>query len=92
MIPAAGLILAFPVKPRDLDVQKLINAANAGVRAVFLCGEKDWAIEQQKEMNYLFEKNNIKNRFVLFSGIGHEYPGDFSNQIDLSLDFIFERK
>ena len=92
LIPASGLILAFPVKPGDLEVQKLTKAANAGIRAVFLCGEKDWAISQQKEMGYIFDKNNIKNMFIVFSGIGHEYLVNFSKEIDLSLDYIFEKK
>ena len=92
LIPAVGLILAFPVKPQNLEEQKLLNAVNSGIRAVFLCGEKDRAIKQQKEMGYIFDKNNIANRFVVFSGISHEYSKDFSKEIDLSLDYIIKRE
>ena len=89
LIPAAGLILAFPVKPQSLDEQKLDSVASSGIRAAFLCGEKDWAIKQQKELGVIFDRHNIPNRFIVASGIGHDFPPDFSKEIDRSLEFIF---
>jgi len=92
LIPTNGLILAFPVKPRELEEQKLQTAAKAGLCAALLCGENDWAIKQQKELSVIFDKNNIPNRFVVFSGKGHEYPDNFSDELDISIDFITKAK
>lgn len=88
LIPTAGLLLAFPVKPEELEDHKLQTAAETGLRAAVLCGENDWAIKQQKELGVIFDKNNIPNRFVVFSGKGHEYPDNFSGELDISIDFI----
>ncbi len=90
-IPAAGLILAFPVRPRSFEDARLDTLAATGIRAAFLCGENDWAIKQQKEMGVLFDKHNIPNRFIIASGEGHNFPVDFSAEIDRSLEFIFRK-
>jgi len=91
-IPAVGLILAFPVRPRSFEEPKLDTLAATGIRAAFLCGENDWAIKQQKEMGVLFDKHNIPNRFIVASGEGHNFPEDFSAEIDRSLKFIFQKQ
>lgn len=92
LIPVAGLILAFPMRPQSLDEQKLDTIAKSGIRAAFLCGELDRGIKQQKEMGVIFDKHSIPNRFIIASGIGHEFPPDFSKQLDLSLAFIFSKE
>ena len=93
IIPVSGLLLAFPVKPHDLDTAKVLNAAKSGLKAVILTGEKDRTfLKGQKEMAVTFDKFGLENRFVVFPFIGHEYPKDFSNQIDISLNYIWNKK
>ncbi len=87
-IAARGLILAFPTKPRALDEQELRDSARRGLRAVFLCGENDWAIGQQRETAALFERAAIAEQFLVFAGRGHEFPEGFPAHIDRALDFI----
>ncbi|MFC1765704.1 hypothetical protein ACFL6U_26970 [Planctomycetota bacterium] len=89
-IAAQGMLLAYPVKPRDLDEENVKAAAERGVRAALICGEHDWALKGQKELSVIFDKHELPNRFVVFSETGHEFPKDFPKQIDLSLDFIFQ--
>lgn len=93
-ISPAGLLLVVPVKPQSLDEQqmKLDDAAKIGMRAAFLCGENDEMIKVQKEISLIFDKHNIPNRFIVASGIGHEYPKDFPMEIDRSLEFISKRE
>jgi hypothetical protein len=93
-IPATGWLLAVPVKPQSLDElqPKLDEIAKTGMRAAFLCGEHDDMIKIQKEMGVTFDKHNIPNRFIVASGIGHEYSKDFPKEIDLSLEFISKRE
>lgn len=88
-IPVTGAILAFPGPPPGLTEDKLRKAAERGLRVALLTGELDGAIKIQKELGVLFDKAGLPNRFVVFPGIGHKYPEDFPNQIDLSLDFIW---
>ncbi len=90
-IPVTGAILAFPGPPPGLTEAKLRQAAERGLRVALLTGELDGAIKIQKELGVLFDKAGLPNRFVVFPGIGHEFPRDFSNQIDISLQFIWNK-
>ncbi len=88
-IPVSGLILAFPVKPLELDTTRVRAAARRGMRAAILTGENDHRfLKGQKEMAVIFDRMGLPNRFVVFPFIGHEFPADFSRQIGVSLDFI----
>lgn len=90
-VPVTGAILAFPGPPPGLTEAKLRKAAERGLRVALLTGELDGAIKIQKELGVLFDKAGLPNRFVVFPGIGHQYPEDFPSQIDLSLDFIWNQ-
>ena len=90
LLPATGLLLAFPVVPRDADFEKIDKAVERNVRTVFITGEKDRRFEQQKESAALFDKQGLPVRFVAYPEKGHEFPDDFPKQIDHGLDFIFQ--
>ena len=83
-----GLILAFPVKPRDFGADDIYAAGINGLRISMICGESDWAIEGQKEMSVIFDKLDLPNRIVIYPDLGHGYPDDFSNQIMKSIEYI----
>ncbi len=87
-IPAKGLLLSFAVYPRDLDSTWFINSAERGLKVALLCGEDDWAIQQQKKLGYQLDQYGIRNRFVVFPEIGHEFPENWPYYLDTSLDFI----
>lgn len=87
-IPAQGLILAFPVKPIDFNADKIYNAGLKGLKISMICGENDWAIKSQKEMSVIFDKLGVQNKLIIFQNLGHEFPKDFTNQIDNSIDYI----
>ena len=87
-INAQGLILAFPVKPGNFNADKILEAGLKGLRVSMVCGENDWAIKSQKEMSVIFDKLGVTNRLIILPAYGHEFPKDFSNQIDSSIDFI----
>ncbi|MBN2181021.1 MAG: alpha/beta hydrolase fold domain-containing protein [Sedimentisphaerales bacterium] len=90
-IPVTGAILAFPGPPPGLTEVKLRQAAERGLRVALLTGELDGAIKIQKELGVLFDKAGVPNRFVVFPGIGHQYPEDFAAQIDISLKYIWNK-
>lgn len=90
IIPAKGLLLSFAVNPRVWDSTLYIKSAERGLKVALLCGENDWAIQDQKKLGYWFDKYKISNRFVVFPETGHEFPDNWSYYLDTSLDFILK--
>lgn len=88
-IPAKGLLLSFAVYPRESDSTLFITAAEKGLKVALLCGENDWAIQQQKKLGYYLDKYGIKNRFVVFPEEGHGFPENWTYYLDTSVEFIF---
>jgi dienelactone hydrolase len=89
-IPAKGLLLSFTVYPRELDSTLFIKSAERGLKISMLCGENDWAIQQQKKLGYLLDKYGINNRFVVFPEEGHDFPENWPYYLDTSLEFILK--
>jgi len=91
-IPASGLLLSFAVYPYDTDSTVFIKSAERGLRIALLCGENDWAIQQQKKLGYHLDKYGIVNRFVVFPEEGHGFPENWPYYLDTSLEFLMEDK
>lgn len=91
-IPAAGLLLSFAVYPTDSDSTLFIQSANRGLKVALLCGENDWAIQQQKKLGYRMDTYGINNRFVVFPETGHGFPENWPTHLDTSLGFLLEDK
>ena len=87
-IPAIGLLLSFAVYPIDSDSTLFIEAAERGLKVALLCGENDWAIQQQKKLGYYLDKYGIENRFVVFPEEGHGFPENWPYYLETSVDFI----
>ena len=87
-IPAKGLLLSFAVYPIELDSTLFLNAAERGLKVALLCGENDWAIQQQKKLGYYLDKYGIQNRFVVFPEEGHGFPENWPYYLETSVDFI----
>lgn len=91
IIPSKGLLLSFAVNPRVWDSTLYIKSAERGLKVALLCGENDWAIQQQKKLGYWLDKYGIKNRFVVFPEEGHGFPENWTYYLDTSLDFILKK-
>jgi len=91
-IPACGLLLSFPVYPRDSDSTLFIQSAERDLKVALLCGKNDWAIQQQKKLGYKLDKYGIKNRFVVFPEEGHGFPENWPYYLETSLEFLMENK
>jgi predicted esterase len=90
IIPASGLLLSFPVYPRDSDSTFFIQSAERGLKVALLCGENDWAIQQQKKLGYLLDKYDLQNRFVVLPEEGHGFPEYWQYYLDTSLEYLLE--
>ncbi len=88
LIPARGLILAFPGMS-DFSDEAVRKAAERGMRVSILAGENDRGIERQKAMAVRFDQNGLPNRFIVSSETGHWFPKDFPRQLALSLEYVF---
>ncbi len=91
-LPVAGLLLLFPVVPRGIENEALAKASAHKLKVALITGELDTGLPGQKELAYRMDTSQIKNRFIINSGKGHEYPDDLSEQIDLSLKFLEKEK
>jgi dienelactone hydrolase len=89
-ISAKGLLLSFAVNPSIWDSTLYIKSAERGLKVALLCGENDWAIQQQKKLGYWLDKYGIKNRFVVFPETGHGFPENWTYHLDTSLEFILK--
>jgi dienelactone hydrolase len=92
-LKSAGLLLAFPVKPRSFDIQKAERLKEASVRVVMICGEQDKNFYAgQQELSRLLDSAEVENRFIKYSNLGHEFPDDFNIQIDQGLKYILNHE
>ncbi|MBU1101169.1 MAG: hypothetical protein KKA84_12280 [Bacteroidetes bacterium] len=91
ILPVKALLLAFPVKPPELDEEKIKAAAERGVKASIFAGENDESfLKGQIELAYLFNRNELPTRFLVFPELGHWYPEDFGKHISKSLEFLLQ--
>ena len=88
---AKGLFLAFPVKPRDFDIQSAEKLKESSVRVVMICGEQDRTFYAgQLELSKLLDSAKVENRFIPYPNLGHGFPDDFKSQLDQGLKFILD--
>ena len=85
-IPVKGLFLAFPVKPHDFDEGKAQLLYEKGIGVVMIRGEKDETFrERQIELATLLDSANVNFREKVYPELGHGFPEDFSEQLDIGL-------
>jgi predicted esterase len=88
-----GLLLAFPVKPGDFDLQRAESLQKSSVRVVMICGEQDKNFYAgQEELSRLMDSAEVENRFIKYSNLGHGFPDDFNIQIDQGLKYILNQE
>ena len=88
-----GLLLAFPVKPRDFDIKRAESLKESSVRVLMICGEQDKTFYSgQLELSGLLDSAEVENKFVTYPNLGHGFPDDFRFQIDQGLIFILDAK
>jgi pimeloyl-ACP methyl ester carboxylesterase len=86
-----GLLLAFPVKPGDFDMQKAESLKESSVRVFMICGAQDKNFYPgQLELSSLLDRAKVENKFITYPNLGHGFPNDFRFQIDQGLMFILD--
>jgi len=88
-VPVSGLVLNSPDVPNITD-DLVAEFVKTNKRIVIITGEKDWAINVQKELTERVNKMGGKSKIIVQGGIGHTYSADFSNILDENLIWINE--
>lgn len=89
IIPTRGIIGVCPAIPGDrFTTEQIKKASRVRIRAYLITGENDPGREGQEKTVELFESEKLQNKFIVISGMGHEYPDDFSRQINSALTFL----
>jgi predicted esterase len=86
--PVAGFVVLCPAKPDDLTPDKVAAAADRGVRGTLLTTEMDGRLGAQKEMAELLTKHGLLQEFIITPNLGHWYPDDLAQKIDLAVTRI----
>ena len=87
LIDIRGFIAFAPQKPASFNDDNVKKAASKNIKGVILTGEKEFSIEQQKEMVEAFDKENLECSFMI-EDIGHFYPDNFSDYLEKAVKFI----
>lgn len=70
----------------DDNVKK---ASKKGVKAVLLSGENDYRYKKETNtIKEMFEKHNLPYQYIVYKGVGHNAPNNFSKKLDNYIDFI----
>jgi predicted esterase len=88
-VPVSGLVLNCPVIPNVADsliTQYAVRENKLGI----ITGEKDFALNDQKELINKLDKIGGETKMTINSDIGHQFANDFSTLIDEYLRWVIE--
>ena len=79
--------LAFsPSKPEKFDTLKLPSESKGAI----ITGERDYLLNRQIEMAYALQKNSFPIRLIVLPHQPHDFPENFGNLLNSSLDFVLK--
>lgn len=88
-VPVYGLVLNCPVVPEvsDSSISKFVDENK---KIGIITGEKDWRLNNQKNLINRVDTIGGNTRITINTGIGHEVASDFSTLLDEYLNWILE--
>jgi predicted esterase len=72
-------------------LRPLVEWTNS-LRGYFITGEKDYLLENAREIQNILKEGNIQFAEEVHSDLGHEFPPDFEKSFDKAIDFIFKEQ
>jgi tetratricopeptide (TPR) repeat protein len=88
-VPVSGLVLNCPVVP-DVSDNSIRKFVDENKKIGIITGEKDFALNNQKDLINKVDEIGGNNRITINTGIGHEFAKDFSTILDDYLNWIIE--
>ena len=89
-VPMSGIILNCPVVPDSINDHAIKQFIEKNKRIGIITGEKDWALNNQKELISKIDSLEGLNKFTINKDIGHTFAEDFSVLLDAYLKWIIE--
>jgi predicted esterase len=89
ILKSSHFLLNCPVIP-DIEKNIIIDFISSDKEIVILTGEKDFALNKQKELIDMIREEEGKAKIKIIPGMGHQFSNDFSSLLDGYLKAIIE--
>ncbi|MGL1890920.1 MAG: hypothetical protein OCD02_04800 [Spirochaetaceae bacterium] len=83
IFPIKGIIGLSPSRIPETTEENIKNISSKDVKIVIMEGELSGKQEYQEELISVFNKYNIKNRYIKIPGVSHQIPDDFPELNDM---------
>jgi len=83
-IPTRGFLVFNPSKPKTFQLLQ----TNIKGKGAIITGEKDYILAKQISMANDFFASSFPLRLIVFPKHGHDYPNEFSNELNESIHFL----
>ena len=90
LVPMSGIILNCPVVPDNINDHSIKQFIETNKRIGIITGEKDFALNNQKELISRIDSLEGFSRITINKDIGHTFAEDFSILLDEYLKWIIE--
>jgi hypothetical protein len=90
IVPMNSLITNCPVIPKNISEAEIESFASAGKELAIISGEKDFALEKQKDLINKLDSAGVKSKFIINQDFGHEFSDKFPKQLDDCLKWILK--
>jgi len=88
-LPIKGWVALCPEdKPPAFTRANLLEAMKRGVKGVFMEGELKALLPDEQEMVDMFQEIGFPYELYINEGIGHSFPDDFGEKLDMAISFI----
>jgi hypothetical protein len=93
-LPSQGFIALVGAPKPELLQPWTERAKDAGVRGVFITGDRDSALERVRAAHRLLDRSGLEVRLEVVPGLGHEYPPEpaLSGFLRQALKFLLAQR
>lgn len=88
IVPMTGIILNCPVVPDGINEQAIKQFVEKNKKIGIITGEKDFAINKQKELIDSINSQEGQNKITINKDIGHTFAENFSELFDEFLNWM----
>ncbi|MDA3928449.1 MAG: hypothetical protein PF541_05780 [Prolixibacteraceae bacterium] len=88
--PVSGLVLNCPVVPENVTDDMTRQFVEKNKKLGIITGEKDFALEGQKELIKSIDSLSGKTKIIVTAGLGHSFTENFSQILDEYLKWVIE--
>jgi predicted esterase len=87
-VPVKGFIILCPPMPDNITSAEVTRARERGVRGTIITTELDRRVPDQRRMADLFRDSGLQYQFIITPDVGHWYPDNLPELIDMAIAHI----